>query len=443
MTSVVDALRQHPWVGSASWNTDRTAIVVRPDAAATAVRPVPGALLREHLAHWQHVYEFVYAAAADRHGDDLDLSGWRASDTGAPFPREHMLEWIEHAVGLVLRSDPGIVLEIGCGSGLLAHRVHTRTRGYVGLDVAEPVVARLREQRLPGVRVLRAAAHEITSEAVAAAVRDIDAGPAAPDCVVLNSVTQCFPDERYLSAVISDALDLVAAGGTVVVGDIRNLGTAPDYARWLESARAPGRTDAEVARRAHDRLAAEEELLCDPRVFARIARQHRREVRTTAYAKPFRADTELTRYRYDIVYTVDTPAPPPAEAVDWADLSGPPAERLRELGDERHTLVTGIPNALLDGQARGAVTPADLAAAAPRGWAVLLDSADARRLAVGLPDRQANSAALDGSTSRPVCNDPFDRFVRQRLPEVLIDHLDTRAATPIPRIVVVEEPTTP
>ncbi|WP_280269243.1 class I SAM-dependent methyltransferase [Nocardia wallacei] len=441
MTPIVDVLQRHPWVGAARWNDDRTAIVVRPDAAAIAVRPVPGTLLTEHLAHWQHVYEFVYTAAADRHGDDLDLSGWRASDTGAPFPKAHMLEWIDHAVGLVLRSRPHVVLEIGCGSGLLAHRIHRHVGGYVGLDVAEPVVARLREQRLPGVRVLRAAAHELASEPVAAAVRGADGGAAAPDCVVLNSVTQCFPDERYLTAVLSDALDLVAAGGTVVVGDIRNLGTAVEYARWLESAREPGLTEDEVARRADARSAAEEELLCDPRIFARIARQHRRDIRTACYAKPFRDDTELTRYRYDIVYTVDAPPPPPAAAVDWADLPGPPADRLGRLSDAPGTVVTGIPNALLDKETPGAVRPAELAAAAPPGWSVLLDSPDARRLAVGAPDRYPGSEALDGSALRPLCNDPFDRFVRQRLPEVLIDHLDTHAATPIPRIVVAEEPT--
>ncbi|MEU4340999.1 class I SAM-dependent methyltransferase [Nocardia sp. NPDC023852] len=445
-------LKRHPWVADARWDATRNTIVVRPNAAAIAVRPEPGPLLAEHLAHWQHVYEFVYTAGELRHGDDLDLSGWRASDTGAPFPREHMIEWIDHAVDLVLRDKPGVVLEVGCGSGLLVHRIRHQVRSYLGLDVAEPAVDRLRAQRLPGVRVLRASAHELASAPVTDSLRtmaDATASPhrVTPDCIVLNSVTQCFPNERYLTAVLDDALDLVSPGGTVVVGDNRNLANAPDYARWLESARHPGIPAEELTTQAASRLAADEELLCDPRVFARIARRHRRDVRVACYAKPLGADTELTRYRYDVVFTVDSPPPGPCRIRAWADLPGTSVERLRTLATETAqspTLITGIPNALLDGEAPDAVTPAQLAGAVPAGWAVLLDSADAHRLAVGPPEHHTGLEAVSDTGLTDRCNDPFTRFLRRRLPEVLTDHLEQHIpATPAPRIAVSEELTAP
>ncbi|WP_454197299.1 class I SAM-dependent methyltransferase [Nocardia sp. Marseille-Q1738] len=442
----VSLLDSHPWVDKAWWDPDRTAIMVRPAAEAVAVRPRPGPLLLEQLDHWRHVYEYVYSVAADRHGDDLDLSGWRASDTGRPFPRAHMIEWIDHAVGLVLRGKPDVVLELGCGSGLIAHRVHRKVRAYVGLDVAEPAVARLRDQALPGVRVLHGAAHDVASEEVAQALRAATGSPSAvPDCIVLNSVTPCFPNERYLTAVLDDALDLVAPGGRVIVGDVRNLATAPSFARWLESARNPGIPEPELARRAADRIAAEEELLCDPRVFAGIARRHTRNVQVTCYAKPLQADTELTRYRYDVVYTVDAPVPPPVHTIAWADLSGTVAERLATVtGAGNVTLITDIPNALLDGGIPDAVTPAELAAAIPPSWAVLLDSPDGRLLAVGPPEHQVGRAAVSDTHPPVVCNDPFARFVRRRLPEMLADHLERHApATALPDIVVAEEPIIP
>lgn len=440
-------LHHHPWVADARWDAQRNAILVRPNAAAMAVRPVPGRLLAEHLSHWRHVYEFVYAAGELRHGDDLDLSGWRASDTGAPFPREHMTEWIDHAVGLVLRDRPEVVVEAGCGSGLLVHRIHRHTRGYLGLDVAEPAVTRLHKQLLPGVQVLQAAAHELATLPVTEALRTIAATSSvhrtAPDCIVLNSVTQCFPNEQYLTAVVDDALNLVRPGGTVIVGDNRNLASAPDYARWLESARHPELSAAELAGRIADRLEADEELLCDPRVFVRIARRHPRNVRVTCYAKPFRTDTELTRYRYDVVLTVDAPDPGPCRTLAWTELPGTTADRLRALATTPGpTLVTGIPNALLDGATVDAVTPAELAAATPAGWAVLLDSADARRLAVGPPEHHNGLEAVSDSGVREGCNDPFTSFVRRRLPEILTDHLEQHpTATPVPRIAVSEEPT--
>lgn len=348
MTAVVDAVRDHPWVDSVRWSG--TSLVVRPHPRAVAAWPEPGPLVTEHLQHWQHVYSYVYAVGADRHRDDLDLSGWRASDTGEPFPREHMTEWIDHAVSLVLRNDPRVVLEVGCGTGLLLHRIHRRTRTYVGLDPAEPAVKRLREQNLPGVHVLQAAAHDLTSPAVSA---ELD-GP--PDCVVLNSVTQCFPNEEYLTGVVNAALDLVADGGTVVVGDVRSLAAAPAYAEWLERRRDPAVADADLAARIAARIEAEEELLCDPAVFRRIAARHPRRARADHIAKPLRFDSELTRYRYDMVLTIGQRAP-------------------------QHQ---------------------------PGG---------------------------DG------CNDPFARFLRRRLPEVLADHLERLGFDSLPDIAVAVEST--
>ena len=439
----VSILARHPWIDAAWWDEGRNAILVCPAASTVAVRPVPGPLLTEHLEHWRHVYEYVYSTAEGRHGDDLDLSGWRASDTGKPFPRDHMIEWVQHAVGLILRDRPRAVLELGCGSGLLAHRVHRSTRAYVGIDVAEPAVERLRAQALPGVRVLQGAAHELTSASVAAALGEATGDDAtAPDCVVLNSVTQCFPNEQYLTAVLDDALDLVAAGGTVVVGDIRNLANGPSFARWLETARNPESAEPQLSARIADRVAADEELLCDPRLFGRIAGHHHRDIRTTCYAKPFRDDTELTRYRYDIVYTVDAPAPQPARTIEWSAL---PADRLRAADLTREPiLVTGIPNALLNPQAPDAIRPAELAAAIPPSWAVLLDSADGRLLAVGPPELYRDREAVRDNDSTVGSNDPNATFVQRRLPEILTDYLERELPTAATLdIAVAQEPTVP
>ncbi|MGF6888659.1 SAM-dependent methyltransferase [Nocardia sp. GAS34] len=442
----VSLVAEHPWVESAYWDANRAVIVVHPAPSALAVRPAPGPLLREHLEHWRHVYSYVYAAADQRHDDDLDLSGWRASDTGRPFDRAHMLEWIDHAVGLVLRGQPDSVLEVGCGSGLLAHRVHSQVRAYVGLDPAEPAVKRLDAQSLPGVRVVHAAAHELGTPTVAQALRASSA--TRPDCIVLNSVTQCFPDERYLTAVVEDALDLVAPGGTVVIGDIRNLAGATEFARWVETAKHPDLTSEHLEERIAMRLAAEEELLCDPRVFTHLAGKHRRSVRVACYAKPMRADTELTRYRYDAILTVDGPDPSPTRTLLWNDLRGAGvAERSAALATAlgaADVLVRGIPNALLDSDNAAAITPADLAAALPPGAAVLLDSADGRWLAAGRPQQHTGVEAVEAAAPGALCSDPLRRFVRLRLPEILADHLEKHAPTvAVPAIVVSEESARP
>src|SRR5688500_17205292 len=110
-------LARHPWIATAV--ADGDAIRVRPSRAAIAVRPAPGPLLAEVLEHWGEVYDFTYSTTGSRHAEDLDLSGWRASDTGEPFPVEHMADWVDRTVDLVLATRPRWVLELGCGTGLL------------------------------------------------------------------------------------------------------------------------------------------------------------------------------------------------------------------------------------------------------------------------------------------------------------------------------------
>ncbi|WP_028479905.1 class I SAM-dependent methyltransferase [Nocardia sp. CNY236] len=425
----VSVALRHPWVGSADW--DGASVVVRATPDAVAIRPEPGPLLAEHLQQWQQVYEYVYSAGGGHADGDLDLSGWSASDTGQPFRREHMLEWIGHAVDLVLRRRPSVVLELGCGSGLIAHRVHDHVRRYVGVDVAAPVIERLRQRHLPGVRVRQGAAHDLRSETVTA-----ELGDERPDCIVLNSVTECFPNQGYLTAVVEDAIDLVAAGGQIVVGDVRNWASAALFAHWLERALEPSLHAADLTRRVTARIEGERELLVDPRVFTRIAGNHRRDVRVSHVAKPLRENTELTRYRYDVVLTVDGPIGPQPREVKWSELAGvTPGKRLAAARREimrSPVVITGIPHALLT-DSPDAATPSDIAAAAPPGYTVLLDDPQGTQLALGPVDHATTTEEVAHG-----CNDPFDRFVRRRLPQVLADHLEHEGARPVPIVVAPE-----
>ncbi|RBM06852.1 bifunctional 2-polyprenyl-6-hydroxyphenol methylase/3-demethylubiquinol 3-O-methyltransferase UbiG [Streptomyces sp. PT12] len=412
-----DILRRHPWVGTADVG-DGT-VRISPTPEALAVRPQPGALLAEHLAQWAEVYDATYAEAAGRHSTELDLSGWRASDTGQPLPVAHMREWVRRTAGLVLRADPHWVLELGCGTGLLMHRLRPRLRGYVGTDVSAESVGTLTATAPPGTTVVRAAAHEAHGPAVQRALAEAGFPEGRPDCVVLNSVTQCFPGVAYLRAVVHDAIALVAPGGTVVVGDIRHSGLLTAHWCWVESSANPGLPSAEVDRRAAERAARDEELLFDPPLLARIAGESGREVALTFHPKTLGADTELTRYRFDAVLRVDAGAtgePPATDELDWAELpAGDRRAALRELAGRRALRVTGIPNRLLTpGTGVSAAelrrTLADLDAA------VLLDPRRPELLQAVTPADAAPrpAAALAGPGT---AHEPLRRFVRRRLAE--------------------------
>ncbi|MDA3630838.1 class I SAM-dependent methyltransferase [Saccharopolyspora sp. WRP15-2] len=414
-------LSAHPWIAAAE--VDGEAVRLVPARSALAVRPTPGALLTEHLDQWSEVYDWTYSQASGRHADDLDLSGWRASDTGEPFPVEHMTDWLRHTVELVLRAKPRWVLELGCGTGMLMHRLRPHVDAYVGTDVSLDAVRTLSAAAPDNAAIVPAAAHELRTprvrDAIAAAVPQ-----AQPDCVLLNSVTQCFPSVEYLRAVVHDAIDLVAPGGTVVIGDVRHVGLLREHHRWLDAAA----TDAEL----DERTDRDEELLFDPALLAALAAETGREVRIATFAKTMRADTELTRYRFDAVLHVDptTPAAAPT-VIRWPDL--PSRDRigaLRARLDGSPVRVVQIPNQLLSHDA--GTTAAELHRAIEDLDAVVgLDPADPRLLEVIAP---ATSAA------RPVreiagpgaAHEPLNGFVRRRLTEVARRELRRGDHPPVP-----------
>ncbi|TYB57252.1 class I SAM-dependent methyltransferase [Nonomuraea sp. PA05] len=302
--------------------------------------------------------------------------------------------------------------------GELLHRLHSHLKGYVGTDIAEPVVARLGTLGLPGVEVVRAAAHEINGDAVRVALADLGE---RPDCVLLNSVTQCFPSVEYLAAVLRDAIDAVAPGGVVIVGDVRHSGLLLEHCRSLEA------TDAA----AESRAAADTELLFDPMTLAAVAARSNRSVAVSLYAKTLTADTELTRYRFDAVLHVDAPAGPAATVHAWDELGPDRAGALAALvaGDDP-VRVTGIPNGLLR-SVPGAESGASLRAVVEgTDSAVFLDPADPALLQVASP---AEAAALPvdalAGVGRP--HEPLGAFARARLVEVVRREL-RRAGLPIP-----------
>ncbi|ASR35792.1 hypothetical protein BAY61_13145 [Prauserella marina] len=417
-----EILGAHPWIGAADVPADNGAGVrLRPAPGALAVRPVPGALIAEHLGQWSEVYDLTYARGAGRRSADLDLSGWRASDTGLPYPVEHMRDWLRHTVEIVLAAGPRWVLELGCGTGMLPHRLMPRLEGYVGTDVAAESVRTVSASAPRGALIVRAAAHEALGPTVADALRTAGFPGGRPDCVLINSVTQCFPNVAYLRAVIQDALRLVVPGGTVIVGDVRHSGLLREHHRWLG-----GDTETAVGERAE----RDEELLFDPVLLAGIAAELGTEIGDagiTIHAKTMRADTELTRYRFDAVLHVPATgcaavADDRPETTAWTTL-GAAHDRLAA----GPGLITGIPNALLP-PGHGS-TPAGLREAlAELDVVVTLDPHDPRLLEAGTPG--AATRRVRDLAGKGLAHEPLPAFVRRRLTELARREL-RRAGLPL------------
>ncbi|MFI2235784.1 amino acid adenylation domain-containing protein, partial [Streptomyces chrestomyceticus] len=312
------------------------------------------------LAVWRQVYDDLYAASGRRPAAlGEDFAGWRNSADGRPIPLEQMREWRDATADRVRGLRPRRVLEIGVGTGLLLARLAPHCESYRGTDLSAEAVTVLRGAL--AADPAPAARTTLTCQA-ADDMRGLPEG--GFDVVVLNSVAQYFPDADYLLAVLRGALDRLAPGGALFVGDVRDLRLNRHFHTALQRHRAAARgaapDDAELAAAVRRSLARDQELLIAPGFFTALPHGPLPGVSAVDLrVKRGRHHNELSRYRYDVVLRKG-----PAPVVSLADVPrarwgsevpGLPSlvERLRS---ERPGAlrVSGIPNGRLDGYVPGA-----------------------------------------------------------------------------------------
>ncbi|WP_343243644.1 non-ribosomal peptide synthase/polyketide synthase [Streptomyces sp. SID13726] len=304
------ALSRHPLVAQAAVvvRDERLVGYVVPAGADSAERRAAEAA---QVGEWQEIYSDEY--------EEIDTAvfterydGWDSSYDGTPIPFEEMHEWREATLARIESLHPRRVLEIGIGSGLLLSRLAPAAEAYWGTDFAAPVIRKI------GVELL-SRDPELASR-VELRCRPADDLSGLPvgyfDTIVINSVIQYFPSIEYLTAVIDGAMKLLAPGGALFVGDVRNLRLARTF--HTEIQRARGTAEADLEATVERGLRLEKELLVDPDYFTTLG--HRVDLRT----KRARHHNELSRHRYDVVLYADDADVRLADApvVDWSTAHG-------------------------------------------------------------------------------------------------------------------------
>ncbi|MGH2943686.1 MAG: AMP-binding protein, partial [Solirubrobacteraceae bacterium] len=306
---------------------------------------------RRLVDEWREIYDTEYDALPTALLTD-DFSGWTSSYDGAPIELAQMLEWRTQTVERILacHRDPGRaprILELGVGTGLLMARLAPLCETYWGTDFAAPVIAKLREDLAQVPELERRVALRC------AAADDVEGLPQGFfDIVVLNSVSQHFPGAEYFTKVIRGAIDLLAPGGAMFVGDVRDLRLLRCF-RTAIALRRDGAAEmgADALREAVERaLRLEKELLVTPGYFAGLADAVPDLAGVDIRIKRGGAHNELTRYRFDVALRKA-----PAQVIDvgtashmrWDELRGGVDGLVARLDRARPALlrVTGIPNA--------------------------------------------------------------------------------------------------
>ncbi|MEV7097596.1 amino acid adenylation domain-containing protein [Amycolatopsis sp. NPDC051045] len=325
-------LAEHPRVGQS--------VVVAQDGRLVAYAvPVPDrdqAAEQGHVDEWHDVHEEMLAGS---HGIEENFAGWNSSYDGTELPLEEMREWHAATIDRIRALEPKRVLEIGVGSGLILSRIAPDAETYWGVDLSESAIENVRREV--------AAMPELAGKVHLAArpAHDLGELPDEPfDTVIVNSVAQYFPSADYLAEVVKTAAGLLAPGGTIFLGDLRNLRSLRAFRTAVELHR--GRADVAAVDQA---IAREGELVLDPDFFPALARELDGFDDVDLWVKRGRAHNELTRHRYDVVLR-KAPRPDAAEeqVVAFGELGA--VERFLSTETPERLRVTAIPDARLAGE---------------------------------------------------------------------------------------------
>jgi amino acid adenylation domain-containing protein/non-ribosomal peptide synthase protein (TIGR01720 family) len=349
----------------------------------------PIAAEQAQVEGWKGLHELLYSAGRGEQYEE-NFTGWNSSYDGRPIPVEQMRAWRDATLERITALRPRRVLEIGVGSGLILWRLAPDCEAYWGLDLSAEAIARLNE---------RLAARPELADRVTLRAQPAHDPSALPvgffDTVVINSVVQYFPSARYLTDVLDRVTALVAPGGRVFVGDVRNLRLHETLRSAVEFEHA-GRPEepaalARVADEVRHSLRTEGELLLDPDFFAAYAGRHDRVDGVDVQLKRAESHNELNRYRYDVVLhtePADEAEPPVAELPLLAWSAGFELAGYLNREQPESLRLSGIPNARLSAdlavQRRLQVISGSAGRDVPLEPAAAVDPEDWQRLAEAL-----------------------------------------------------------
>ena len=245
------ALNRHPSVR-------QSAVVAGPDAAgaqrliAYIVAPTQGSA--PTTAHWETIWDETY-----QHDGASETAGWRSSYTGDPIPEAQMREWIECTAERIQQLRPRRVLEVGFGTGMVLFRVAPGCELYHGIDLSAAALARVKAE----ADAARSFRRGSGAKGRRHAGRRSRAGLSTRSLSTQSSSISLSVE--YLIDVLAAALERLAPGGAIFVGDVRSRALLEAMLCEIELQKAASDAPAgELQARLKKRLDEESELVLDP-----------------------------------------------------------------------------------------------------------------------------------------------------------------------------------
>ncbi len=254
-------------------------------------------LQTQQLQHWQTLYNQTYQSPLPT--PQFNIIGWNSSYTGEPIPLEQMQAWVSDRVQQILALKPKRVLEIGCGTGLLLFQIATHCQKYLGTDFStaslESIQSQLDPLNLPQVELL----HRMATD-----FEGVD--NTSFDVVVLNSIVQYFPSVEYLMQVLERAIQAVAPGGVLFLGDVRSLPLLTAFHTWVQFCQADADMERPQLQQQVNRSQFEEpELAIDPLFFYALRTKFPQIRQVQIRLSRGCSQNEMTQFRYNVLLHVE------------------------------------------------------------------------------------------------------------------------------------------
>jgi amino acid adenylation domain-containing protein len=299
--------------------------------------------------------KLVYSEIKDFTPNQLghDFVGWRSMYDGEQIPQQAMMEWLEDTIASILNGgQPGHVLEIGTGTGMILFNLGKELKSYIGLEPVKSAVdfvsqtANSRSDLAGKVTIRLGTATDAPS---------LDHLP-APLLIIMNSVSQHFPSRSYFDNVVKDLLQITNAE-RIFFGDIRSLALHDEFLISKAMYRlGPRSSKTQLKEYLAKMRQQEKELLIDPGFFTGLKLRFPDSVEhVEIIPKLMEASNELSCYRYSaVVYLKRKEFKPPVvhqlKDTQWSDFSRLTASGMtlqQHLHNSRHAAiiaVAGIPN---------------------------------------------------------------------------------------------------
>jgi len=276
-------------------------------------------LYQRQVEIWKEVYETEYAKTeANVEDAEFNIDIWHNSFTGQAIEEDQMQEWLHDIVAVILSEQPGNLLEIGCGTGLIYYQLTGKVDKYIGTDFSRSSINQIRNRISKGIRdygpteLQVCAAHEVTVNKE----EEINT-------VLLNSIVQYFPGEDYMNDVISNSISLLKGKGRIIIGDVRDNRLLELFKYRLQIQKLqPAVKIKELRWTVEQEVLKEEELCFTPEYFYNLASVYPEITHVDIQWKNASYTNELSLYRYTVVIYVGiekaTTAP---KWQNWQDIA--------------------------------------------------------------------------------------------------------------------------